>query len=430
MNSVLHQSVPIQKKQLFHYFNAHYHSIFYFDSNDFDDVKFNLSKFDCLLAAGVEEEIVTNANSLEKLRVFIDKHKGKWMVGYISYDVKNELENLKSSNDYKLQYPLIHFIIPQTVVKIIGNEQFVYNYGNADYKITGSEKFFSANECEILFGGVNGLKSKIDKQSYLQKIDAIKKNIQLGNIYEMTFCNEFFAEDIYIDPEKVFWKLQQLSPSPFSCYVKTRNKYLISSSPERYLCKRGNSLFSQPIKGTTKRGNNPAEDEELKQQLLNSEKERSENVMIVDLVRNDLSRIAERSSVTVEELFGIYSFSTVHQMISTVSCMVNEQVAFTEIIGATFPMGSMTGAPKIKAMQLIDEFEETKRGLFSGTVGYIDPNGDFDFNVVIRSILYDEEKRLVSLQTGGAITINSNAEQEYEETLLKLKAMKEALKQF
>lgn len=430
MNSVLHQSVPIQKKQLFHYFNAHYNSLFYFDSNEFNDSKFNLSKFDCLLAGGVEDEIIANTNSLEKLQAFIDKHKGKWMVGFISYDVKNEIENLKSTNEDKLQFPLVHFIVPQTVVKVKDHEQVIYNYGNADYEITGSENYFVANKCEILFGGVNELQSKIDKEKYLQKIGAIKKHIQLGNIYEMTFCNEFFTEDVYFNPEKVFWKLQRLSPAPFSCYVKTGDKYLISSSPERYLCKRGNHVYSQPIKGTIKRGGNVADDEQFKNQLLKSEKERSENVMIVDLVRNDLSRIAERSSVNVEELFGIYSFSTVHQMISTISCTVDKEVTFTDIIRASFPMGSMTGAPKIKAMQLIDEFEATKRGLFSGTVGYIDPNGDFDFNVVIRSILFDEEKKYVSVQTGGAITINSNVENEYEETLLKLKAMKEALQLF
>lgn len=427
MNSVLHHSVPIQKKQLFHYFNAHYNSLFYFDSNEFTDTKFNLSKFDCLFAGGVADEITANANSLEKLQAFIDKHKGKWMAGFISYDVKNEIENIKSTNEYKVQFPSLHFIVPQTVVKIKGDEQLVYNYGNADYEITGSEKYFVANECEILFGGVSGLKPKIDKEKYLQKIEAIKKHIQLGNIYEMTFCNEFFAEDIIINPEKVFWKLQSLSPAPFSCYVKTGDKYLISSSPERYLCKRGNKLYSQPIKGTVKRGNNAVEDEQLKHQLLNSEKERAENVMIVDLVRNDLSRIAKQSSVNVEELFGIYSFSTVHQMISTISCTLTDQTSFTDIIHATFPMGSMTGAPKIKAMQLINEFEETRRGLFSGTVGYIDPQGDFDFNVVIRSILYNEEKKFISVQTGGAITVNSLAEQELEEILLKLKAMKEAL---
>lgn len=427
MNTQLSPTVSISKEQLFHYLHKQHSSLFYFDSNNFNDEKFNLSQFDRLYAVGIYDEITANENSLKELNAFINKNKGKWITGFISYDVKNEIENLKSRNADGVQFPLIHFIVPETVIKIVGGEHVVYNYGNANFKLANCENYLTENKTENVTGNAIPLKSRINKEAYFEKISKIKEHIQLGNVYELTFCREFFNENAEINPAQVFWNLQHSSPAPFSCYVKSGDKYLISSSPERYLCKRGNTLYSQPIKGTIKRGSNTEEDEQLKQQLLTSEKERAENVMIVDLVRNDLSRIAQRASVKVEELFGIYTFSTVHQMISTVSCSIDESISFTDIIRATFPMGSMTGAPKIKAMQLIDEFEETRRGLFSGTTGYIDPDGNFDFNVVIRSIMYDKQKKYLSMQTGGAITINSAAQQEFDETLLKLKALQDAL---
>ncbi len=209
-----------------------------------------------------------------------------------------------------------------------------------------------------------------------------------------------------------------------SCYYKAGEHYLISSSPERFLKKKGERILSQPIKGTIRRGKNPQEDENLKQELAFSPKERSENVMIVDLVRNDLSRIAQRGSVQVDQLFGIYTLPSVHQMISTISCRVKPELNFTDILRAVFPMGSMTGAPKISAMNLIDSHEKFKRGWFSGCAGYITPEGDFDFNV---SIMYNEQEQKISFPAGSAITIGSNPEKEYEECLLKAAAMRKVL---
>ena len=203
--------------------------------------------------------------------------------------------------------------------------------------------------------------------------------------------------------------------------------YLICASPERYLQKNSNKLLSQPIKGTIKRSPEPVEDAQLKIDLKTSLKEQSENIMIVDLVRNDLSRIAKRGSVTVEELCTIYSYKQVHQMISSISCELKDNITFTEIIKSTFPMGSMTGAPKVSAMKLIEHYESSKRGLYSGTLGYINPEGDFDFNVVIRSILYNTKNKYASFMVGSAITDKSVAEAEYEECLLKAKAMFEVL---
>ena len=210
---------------------------------------------------------------------------------------------------------------------------------------------------------------------------------------------------------------------PFASFYKQNQNVLMGASPERYLCKRGDKLYSQPIKGTYRRGKNPEEDKQLKTALRDDLKEQTENVMIVDLVRNDLSRTAAKSSVKVEELFGMYTFPQVHQLISTVSSTLKSDVHFTEAIRCSYPMGSMTGAPKISAMKLIDQYEKTKRELYSGSVGYIDPYGNFDFNVVIRSLLYDTQKQYLSLTVGGAITNQSDAEKEYEECLLKAKAI-------
>jgi len=183
----------------------------------------------------------------------------------------------------------------------------------------------------------------------------------------------------------------------------------------------------QGIKGTAKRSQVEKEDQELIQNLRNDQKERSENIMIVDLVRNDLSKTATKGSVEVKELCKVYTFRQVHQMISTVVSKVDSKTSPVDIICSTFPMGSMTGAPKISAMEIIENLEASKRGLYSGAIGYITPKGDFDFNVVIRSILYNEKKQYISYTVGGAITAKSDPDKEYEECLIKAKAMREVL---
>ncbi|MFC2104842.1 anthranilate synthase component I family protein, partial [Bacteroidota bacterium] len=226
-----------------------------------------------------------------------------------------------------------------------------------------------------------------------------------------------------IDPLKTFIGFNEISPAPFSCYYKLDDKYLLSASPERFIKKSNNKIISQPIKGTIKRSLDNKNDLKLKTELFNDPKERAENVMIVDLVRNDLSRTANKASVKVEELFGIYSFKQVHQMISTVVSEVNNDINIIDVIKNAFPMGSMTGAPKVRAMRLIEQYEKTKRGLYSGSVGYITPDNNFDFNVVIRSILYNQSKNYVSFTVGGAITSLADPDKEYEECMVKAEAM-------
>ena len=231
------------------------------------------------------------------------------------------------------------------------------------------------------------IKLRIHKDEYYNKIQKVLNHIHRGDIYEANFCQEFYAENNVINPLEVYNKLNAISQPPFATFLKSNNNYLLSASPERYIKKEVQKVISQPIKGTAKRSENQKEDELLKSTLSKDNKERSENIMIVDLVRNDLSKTAERGSVKVEELCKVYSFMQVHQMISTITSKVLEDVHPVDIIKTTFPMGSMTGAPKISAMKIIEDLEATKRGLYSGAVGYFSPEGDFDFNVVIRSIL-------------------------------------------
>jgi len=270
-------------------------------------------------------------------------------------------------------------------------------------------------------------RKRISQIKLSSSLALIKKDIQQGDIYEMNFCYELFNENVELDPFKTYQKLNELTNAPFSCFGNFDNKYILSASPERYIQKHGQQLISQPIKGTIGRGVDEKEDLKQIESLRENQKERSENIMIVDLVRNDLSRIAEKNSVKVDELCGIYTFATVHQMISSVSATIKPNISFIDILKATFPMGSMTGAPKIRAMELIEKYESTKRGVYSGCVGYIKPNGDFDFNVIIRTLLYNSKKKYLSCMVGGAITSKSNEKEEYQETLLKAEALLQAL---
>jgi para-aminobenzoate synthetase component I len=271
------------------------------------------------------------------------------------------------------------------------------------------------------------IQHRISKKQYCEKVNQIKEKIHQGIIYETNFCIEFYIENTAIQPKEIFRKLNSISESPFATFFKNRNFYALSASPERYIKKEGVKVISQPIKGTSKRLLDSNADELSKTNLQASIKEQSENVMIVDLVRNDLSKTALRNSVRVEELCKVYSYKQVHQMISTIVSEVDHTTAPVSILQTTFPMGSMTGAPKIAAMEIIETFEETKRGLYSGAVGYFTPDGDFDFNVIIRTVLYNAQKQYVSFSVGSAITSLSDPEKEYEECMLKAKAMFEVL---
>lgn len=368
----------------------------------------------------------SDSNSLVMASKFLEKHADDYRFGFFSYDLKNEIEDLNSHNPDRINFPKVGFFVPRYVVEWDENGNHTFLKGEEDEKALGFIKNF-LNQKESLT--VNNVKliPGLSKHEYISKIEKLQEEIQYGNIYEVTYCQEFYAENSEISPLPTYFALNRATKASFSCFLEWEGRYLLSASPERFLKCEGNRLITQPIKGTAKRGANEKEDEQLKKELLASEKERAENVMIVDLVRNDLSRIAERNSVQVDELFGVYTFETVHQLISTVSATIDEEVTILEILKALFPMGSMTGAPKISAMQLIEEHETFKRGMYSGSVGYFKPNGDFDFNVIIRSILYNENTNTISCPVGGAITLKSTPESEYEECMIKVKALKEVL---
>lgn len=361
--------------------------------------------------------------NFEQVDAFLKQHHGSYIFSTLSYDLKNQLEQLESKHDDALEFPLASFWTADVVLELnqVGS-QLLAGELNPEYEQLLAEiehkSLHPKNIHPIKF------KAKITKESYLERVSQIKREIQLGNVYELNFCQEFFAENyINLDSFSLLFRLFELTKAPFSCYVNNGEQELFCGSPERFLLKEGNKLISQPIKGTIKRGKTREEDERLKKRLTEDPKERAENVMITDLVRNDLSRVAAKASVQVDELCGLYSFGTVHQLISTISCDLKVNTNFTSILKATFPMGSMTGAPKINAMKLIEQFESFKRGIYSGSVGFFAPNGDFDFNVVIRSLVYNTRNQYLSCAVGGAITIQSDAEREYEECLTKVKRL-------
>jgi len=388
-------------------------------------------RYQAVVAIGAKSEITSlGTDDFAQLKSWHSNHND-WLFGFFSYDLKNQVENLSSNNFDGIKMPLMHFFRP--VVLCIFEKEYVKigciegfgEYSKPDFIVSLFEKLsFSPKRLQKSIE----LTPRVAKSDYLHNVSNIRQNIQLGYVYEMNYCVEFYAQNAGIDPLSVYSKLNAVSPTPFSCYYHLHDKYLMSASPERFLRKIGSQLISQPIKGTIRRGSNPQEDAMLKEQLQNDTKERSENIMIVDLVRNDLSRSATRGSVSVPELCGIYSFSHVHQMISTVVAELNPNMHFIDALRNAWPMGSMTGAPKVQAMKLIERYEDTRRGLYSGSVGYIDPEGNFDFNVIIRSILYNKTDDYLSCMAGSAITIASEPEKEFQECLLKVQAMQAALK--
>lgn len=383
------------------------------------------ASFEWMAGFGVEKEF----EGTKDKEVFAQLEKflapGENVFGHFSYDLKNSIEALSSTHFSGIEFPAIYFFVPALFAKKTAEALEL----NADDENL-LEKFngeFYPFKSTTGFSSTFNLQERTTKADYLSNVNALLSHIHRGDIYEINYCIEFFAEQVFIDPLAVFKKLNALCEAPFSVLYKHNEQWLICASPERFLKKSGEKLISQPIKGTRPRGKDPEEDERLRKELFNDPKERSENVMIVDLVRNDLSRSAKKGSVKVEELFGIHSFKNVHQMISTVTAELEENTHPVAAIRNAFPMGSMTGAPKIRAMQLTEEHENMKRGLYSGAVGYFTPEMDFDFNVVIRSIQYNAKTGYLSLMAGSAITAKSDPEKEYAECLVKAETLFKAL---
>lgn len=411
---------PIQFKNQLLIWAQQFREVVFLDSNNFHQ---KYSNYDCLLAVDAFTSIKTDyLNAFEDLKQYQQQTKD-WMFGYLSYDLKNDTEELQSNNFDGLQFPDLFFFQPKKLFLLKGNQlQVLYlRLCDDEFEIDFNE-IIECSNFDISFPKVT-IEQRISKESYIEKVTTILEHIHRGDIYEANFCMEFFAENAIIEPFSIYNQLNAISTPPFATFFKNNDHYLLCASPERYIKKEDTKIISQPIKGTAKRFEEEFLDNQSKLDLENNLKERSENIMIVDLVRNDLSKTASKGSVIVEELCGIYSFKQVHQMISTIVSEVDNSISPIDILKTTFPMGSMTGAPKISAMNIIENLEETKRGLYSGSVGYFTPDNDFDFNVVIRSILYNAKEKYLSFSVGSAITSLSEPELEYEECLLKAKAM-------
>ncbi len=407
---------------------AGYREVLWLDSNGHKDP---YQSFDVLLAIGAKASLITETEgAFLKLKEFRSAYND-WIFGYLSYDLKNDIEELTSTGYDGLGFASMHFFRPEKIIRIKDLcVEFLYLKEFQDQIEDDLDTILASNkEAQSTGKFLVKLKPRISKKEYLQEFSNIQAHIKRGDIYEANFCQEFYADDVVLDPISTFRDLNRISQTPFAAFLKLNEHYALSASPERFLKKTGDTVISQPIKGTARRSHDTVLDQQLRKLLAADQKERAENIMIVDLVRNDLSKYALRGSVHVEELCKIYSYKQVHQLVSTVTAKLEEGTDPIDVLKQAFPMGSMTGAPKVSAMKLIEKFEATKRGLFSGAIGYFTPTGDFDFNVVIRSILYNYKRKYISCSVGSAITAQAIAEKEYQECLLKAKAMHQVLEQ-
>lgn len=402
--------------------------VVWLDSNNHSN---EYSRFDAVLAVDAFTAIQTGyEGAFERLREY-QEITADWIFGYLSYDLKNDVEKLQSKNYDGLHFPDLFFFQPKKIFFLQKDQLELVYLGMVDDEMEEDlEQILQKDHFERHSFPLQNVRMipRIATEEYLSKVEKMLAHIHRGDIYEANFCQEFYAEDAEIDPIETFSALNAISNPPFATFLRNHDHYLLSASPERYLQKNGETVISQPIKGTAPRDLFDAEkDLWLAKNLEHDPKERAENIMIVDLVRNDLSKTAKKGSVDVVELCKIYSFQQVHQMISTVTAKVAGGIPPVEVLRTTFPMGSMTGAPKISAMEIIEALEETKRSLYSGAVGYFDPMGNFDFNVVIRSILYNAERKYVCFSVGSAITSKSSPHNEYQECLVKAAALKKVL---
>ena len=405
--------------------SARFNTCCFLDSQQYASVE---EGYECLVAVGEKTRLQAEAgNAFEQLKKFSQK-QDDWLFGHFSFDLKSETENAPSLLPDSIGFPGLFFFVPETILLISRQEIRIGIFGSNHGELFKAIEDASPRIATPIRSKIT-VQNRLSKAEYIGTIQKLIRHIRRGDCYEINYCQEFYAEQAKPDPLLLYCALSQLSPSPFSAYYRVDHQYLICASPERYLKRIGNRILSQPIKGTSARDfADPLKDEALKKELAESEKDRIENVMIVDLVRNDLSKVCETDSVRVTELFGIYSFAQVHQMISTIEGIPRANLYWTEMIARSFPMGSMTGAPKRRVLELIEQYEKTKRGIFSGALGYVKPNQDFDFNVVIRSLLYNSLNHYLAYFAGSGITVNSDPEKEYEECLLKVAAFERVIK--
>ena len=377
-----------------------------------------------VLAAVGNTPLFPPGTSLEHGFQYLEQCKD-WIFGHFGYHAFHPCYGLPQPEMDVADFPHFFFFCPETVVQIQNDCISLFTM-HSNPETIFQEILHMPTASGKSTQQVISFEPVLSKTEYLHRVRDIISHIKRGDCYELNFCQPFVAKNRLIDPIDAFRQLMQISPNPFSCFYKQNQRYVLCASPERFLQKKGDTLRSQPIKGTIQRNVTDArQDKQLKESLLASEKNRSENIMVVDLVRNDLSTICREGTVQVTELLGVYSFPQVHQLISTVEGTLLPGTTLFDILSHTFPMGSMTGAPKKRVLELIDEVEPTYRGIYSGSIGYIKPNQDFDFNVIIRSLVYLPQQQLLRFHVGGGITAGSDPEQEYDECLLKGKALQQ-----
>ena len=388
------------------------------------------ASFECLLGVGAVETFEAPAgDAFSALRDWT-LTSGEWLFGHFGYGLATETEPLAGQAPEPGQtpqgFPDLFFFVPETVIEL-HPDHIRIGATRRDPAAIWQEICAIKPQPAVPLSPI-AFVPRFSREEYLATIDALQRHILRGDCYEINFCQEFFACDVYPDPYSVWQALSKASPNPFSAFYRLDQHCLCCASPERFLKKTGARLLSQPIKGTAPRNlQDAAADRLIGDTLRQSPKDRAENVMVVDLVRNDLAKVCLPGSVVVSELYGVYPFPQVYQMISSVTGEMRPGVHWTDAIRACFPMGSMTGAPKNRVVQLIARYERSRRGLYSGAVGYVTPDGDFDFNVVIRSLLYEQGTGYLSYQVGSGITWYSDPAAEYEECLVKAEGIRKAL---
>jgi para-aminobenzoate synthetase component 1 len=400
--------LPGGRNQLLRWASAH--TLFcYLDGSGATDEDY---AFSTLIAVGALRVFtVTDRSPLSALDSFLIPSE----MGYVvqaGYGLKDHIEKLSSRHPDPIGFPALLIFEPAVLIRISSD-------GQLHIRTKDPEQVWKAI-CDQSVPAESAIpsitfRSRCSQEIYQQQLRYVLDHIQRGDCYELNYCQEFYAESVQIDPLSVFEKLSAVVQAPFSCLYRNGSRWLLGASPERFLRKKGDRLESRPMKGTAPRDTDPAIDQSLAEALQKSSKDRSENVMVVDLVRNDLSRVATRDSVQVDTLCELKSFPQVHQLVSTISAQIGAGVGFRSILEACFPMGSMTGAPKVRVMQLTDQYELSARGLYSGSIGFIEPNGDFDLNVVIRSLQYESDKGYLSYHVGSGVTVYSDPQREWEE---------------
>ena len=360
------------------------------------------------------------------------------LIGFLGYDLAPQIERLPRRRPRDSRMPDIRMALYDTAVTVNSRSGSVQLWA---WDLTGEgvlaaerrlARWETAIDDSLRFrvssprslAQWNGLESAFERETYLAKVRRVLEYIAAGDIFQANLSQRFTARGPH-DPLDLYLRLRDRSPAPFASFLRWGDLAVVSASPESFYRTRGDRIITRPIKGTRPRGEDFAEDERLAAELLASPKDRAELTMIVDLERNDLGRICRYGSVDVREVFRIESFAQVHHLVATVEGRIGPNVGLADIIRAVFPGGSITGAPKIRAMQIIDELEPNRRGLYTGAIGYLSRGGSSEFNIAIRTMLIEGDR--ASYQVGGGIVADSDPDAEYEETLAKGRALRDVL---